>query len=118
MKAVIARYLNKTVYVAIPALFDDGTCRPFTLLGAELHGLWLQSDELSRRLLPADKPELAVTPTAVCVPFAQIAGVLVGAGAAQSQQPQPDNAPSEGAARGRSRVRSTATDGGGAAPQR
>jgi hypothetical protein len=74
----LAHYLNKTVLVAIPALFEDGACRPFTLLGAELHGLWLQSEELTRRLLPEDKLGLAVTTaTAVFVPFAQIAGMMV-----------------------------------------
>jgi|ERR1700746_1830134 hypothetical protein len=77
----ITRYLNKTVFVAIPALFEDGVCQPLTLLGAELHGLWLQSDELTRRLLPQDKLDLAATVlAAVFVPFAQTAGVLVATG--------------------------------------
>jgi hypothetical protein len=48
----ITRYLNKTVFVSIPALFEDGACRPFKLLGVEIYGLWLQSDELTQRLLP------------------------------------------------------------------
>ena len=64
MPSKLASYLNKTILVAIPALFDDGVCRPFTLLGAELHGLWLQSDELTQRLLPADKRELGATAAA------------------------------------------------------
>jgi hypothetical protein len=85
----IARYLNKTVLVSVPALFEDGVCRPFTLLGAELHGLWLQSEELTRRLLPEDKRDLAATtPTAVFVPFAQIAGVLVAGASSQSPEQQ------------------------------
>ena len=52
----ISHYLNRTVMVSVPGLFDDGVCRPFTLLGADLNGLWLQSDELTRRLLPHDGP--------------------------------------------------------------
>ena len=43
----LARYINKTVFVSIPALFDDAVCRPYKLLGAELNGLWLQSEELT-----------------------------------------------------------------------
>jgi hypothetical protein len=70
MPPILARYLNKNMYVSIPALFEDGVCRPFTLLGAELHGLWLQSDQLTRRLLPEDKEGLAATSAAVFVPFA------------------------------------------------
>jgi hypothetical protein len=31
------RYLNKIVFVSIPTLFEDGPCRPFKLVGAELH---------------------------------------------------------------------------------
>jgi hypothetical protein len=112
----ISRYLNKTVFVAIPALFDDGACRPFTLLGAELHGLWLQSDELTRRLLPKDKQDLAATPAAVFVPFAQIAGVLV---AAPALSPQPgESAPSAAAARAKTRAKSTPKGGGAAAPDK
>ncbi len=65
--------------VSIPTLFNDGACRPFTLLGVEMNGLWLQSDELTGRLLPGDKEGLASTSRAVFVPFAQIAGVLAGA---------------------------------------
>ena len=55
----VARYLNKTVMVSIPALFDDRACRSFRLVGAELNGLWLQSDELIRILLPEDRRDLA-----------------------------------------------------------
>ena len=76
----ITRYLNKTVYVSIPALFEDGTCRACTLVGAELNGLWLQSDQLIRRLLPGDKEDLVAQVPAIFVPFAQIAGVLVSIG--------------------------------------
>jgi hypothetical protein len=75
----IARYLNKTVFVSIPALFEDGVCRPYKLLGAELNGLWLQSEELTRRLLPRELGDHATLAPAVFVPLAQITGVLIAA---------------------------------------
>jgi hypothetical protein len=81
MNPNITRYLNKTVFVSIPALFGDGVCRPYKLLGAELNGLWLQSEELTRRLLPDDARDLAALAPAVFVPLAQIAGVLVATAA-------------------------------------
>jgi hypothetical protein len=58
-------------------LFGDGAGRPYTLLGFELNGLWLQSDELNGRLLTDDTRDLADAEPVVFVPFAQIAGVLV-----------------------------------------
>lgn len=77
MPPALSRYLNKTLFVSIPALFEDGTVRPYTLLGAEMNGLWLQSEELTDRLLRDEGRELAQMSPAVFVPFAQIAGVLV-----------------------------------------
>ena len=59
MRINLARYLGKTVYVSIPALFEDGVGRPFRLVDAECNGLWLQSDELTRRLAPDDESQLA-----------------------------------------------------------
>lgn len=72
----LARYVNKTILVSIPMLFDDTVCRPVRLLGAELNGLWLQSDQLTERLAP-DEPLSATTVTTVFIPFAQMAGVLI-----------------------------------------
>ena len=79
MTPKVSQYINRTILVSIPALFDDGQCRAYTLQGVELHGLWLQSEELTERLLPEDKQEYtsASVSLAVFVPFAQIAGVLV-----------------------------------------
>jgi hypothetical protein len=77
MTPKIGQYLNRTVLVSIPALFDDGACRAYKLLGFELQGLWLQSDDLTQRLLSEDKRNFASTEPVVFVPFAQIAGVLV-----------------------------------------
>ncbi len=73
----LTRYLNKTIFVSIPPLFEDGTARPYTLLGAEMNGLWLQSEELTDRLLRDEGRELARLSPAVFVPFAQIARVLI-----------------------------------------
>jgi hypothetical protein len=114
MRLTLARYLNHTILVSVPALFEDGTCRPFTLLGTELHGLWLQSDELTRRLLPEDERDLAA---AVFVPFAQIAGVLVAAGTAAVQH-QPESAPADAAAGRKIRARSAAKNASAAASKR
>jgi hypothetical protein len=44
----------------------------------EVQGLWLQSDELTGRLLSRDSELYASMAPIVFVPFAQIAGVLVG----------------------------------------
>ena len=77
MPPTLSRHLNKTLFVSIPALFEDGTARPYTLLGVEMNGLWLQSVELIDRLLRDEGRELVELNPAVFVPFAQIAGVLV-----------------------------------------
>lgn len=77
MPPKIGQYLGRTVLVSIPALFGDGVGRPYTLAGFELHGLWLQSDDLSQRLLSEETRDLAQAAPVVFVPFAQIAGVLV-----------------------------------------
>jgi hypothetical protein len=114
MTPKVGHYLNRTVMVSVPALFDDGACRPFTLLGAELHGLWLQSEELTRRLLPKDQQDLAATPAAVFVPFAQIAGVLV---AAPAPGPRSAERATSAAARGRTRAGTTPKDSGAASPK-
>lgn len=92
----LARYLNKTILVSIPALFEDPLCRPCTLLGAEITGLWLQSEELTDRLLPPESADLASLEPAVFVPFAQMVGVLVAT--AVAQQPPATTAPAATAA--------------------
>lgn len=81
MTPSLAQYCNRTVLVSIPALFEDGFCRSYKLIGAELNGLWLQSEELTKRLLSNETPQrLAQMELAVFVPFAQIAAVLVTTG--------------------------------------
>ena len=71
------RYLNKDILVSIPALFDDGACRPYRLLGTELNGLWLHSEDLIQRVLREDKFAYATATPVIFVPFAQIAAVLI-----------------------------------------
>jgi hypothetical protein len=73
----VTQYLNKTILVSIPALFDDGACRAYKLHGAEVHGLWLQSEELTRRLASDDTEGCESLDPVVFVPFAQIAGVMI-----------------------------------------
>ena len=81
MTPSLTQYFNRTVLVSIPALFEDGFCRSFKLIGAELNGLWLQSEELKKRLLSDDTPRHIVQmESSVFVPFAQIAAVLVPTG--------------------------------------
>jgi hypothetical protein len=95
MTPKLGHLLTKTILVSIPALIEDGACRPYKLLGVELHGLWLQSDDLSRRLLSDDQQAFVATSPVVFVPFAQIAGVLipttlpVAIVSGNAQRPQP-----------------------------
>jgi hypothetical protein len=74
------RYVNKTILVSMPALFHDAKCRPFKLLGVEVPGVWLQSDELTTQLLPEQMTQYAAAGPVVFVPFAHIAGILVPTG--------------------------------------
>jgi hypothetical protein len=77
MTPKVAHFLNRMVLVSIPSLFEGGAARPFRLLDIEAQGLWLQSEELNRRLLSDEMQALVSAEPAVFVPFAQIAGVLV-----------------------------------------
>jgi hypothetical protein len=77
MTPKISRYINKTILVSIPTLFHDNKCRPFTLVGIDVPGLWLQADDLTARLLPESLEAYASTAPVVFVPFAHIAGILV-----------------------------------------
>ena len=89
MSPNLLRYLNKTIFVSIPALFEDGIARPYTLVGAEINGLWLQSEELTDRLLRDEGRELAKMNPAVFVPFAQIAGMLIATSMPASPADEP-----------------------------
>lgn len=66
---------------SIPANFEDRACRAYKLLGVELNGLWLQSDEPTRRSLLEDHRDRRILRAAAFVLFAQIAGVMVATSA-------------------------------------
>jgi len=94
MTLKIGQFLGRTVLVSIPTLFDDGACRPYTLVGAELQGLWLQSDDLNGRLLSDEMREFAEQAAPVVfVPFAHIAGVMVPSALFAPQSPGAPQAP-------------------------
>ncbi len=73
----ISRLIGTTVLVSMPALFSDGACRPYRLVGAELNGLWLQASELTERLVTEETREIAETEPVAFVPFTQIAALLI-----------------------------------------
>jgi hypothetical protein len=74
----LADYLNQSILVSIPVLHSDVKCRSYILVGLDLQGLWLQSDELLRDVSDeAEKGTPASTP--VFVPFSQIASVVLSA---------------------------------------
>jgi hypothetical protein len=83
------RYINTTILVSMPTLFHDSKCRPFKLLGVELPGVWLQSEELTTRLLPDQMQQYATAGPAVFVPFAHIAGILVPTARPATTAPAP-----------------------------
>jgi hypothetical protein len=69
---------NKTVLVAIPALFGDVEARRCQIAAAEAFGVWLVSKELSARVLPHAERERDKSAAAlpIFVPFAQIAAIV------------------------------------------
>ncbi len=89
MTPQVQQYLDKTILVSIPALFDDGKCRPFKLLGVEVPGLWLQADDLTARLLPDRLQAYASAEPMVFVPFAQIAAIVIPTKAPAAPPPPP-----------------------------
>jgi len=80
MTPKLTQYLNKTILVSIPALFEHGSCQAYTLHGVEVHGLWLQSKELTRRLASEDIAGSETLDPVVFIPFAQVAGVMLATG--------------------------------------
>jgi hypothetical protein len=77
MPSKLKQYLNHIILVSIPALFQDGRCRPHTLQAIETDGLWLSSDELTARLLPEADHKIAESKQPVFVPAAQIAAIIL-----------------------------------------
>ena len=89
----ISRFLNKTVMVSIPAVFDHRACRPYTLRGVEAIGLWLQSDELAARLLDDEARDVADMQPIVLVPFAQVLGIVTPTLPPDRKPPQSPESP-------------------------
>jgi hypothetical protein len=75
----LVEYLNQTILVSIPALRSDVKCRSYTLVGVELQGLWLQSEELLRDLTADERGEGAPAGTPAFVSFSHIAFVVLPA---------------------------------------
>lgn len=78
------KYVNKTIMVSIPALSGDIRCRPYTLTGIELVGLWLQSEQLASGFLTQEQKAQTQTTWAFFVPYSQIACVAVSAAIPQT----------------------------------
>jgi hypothetical protein len=100
MQTEFDQHLNRTILVSIPALFGDGKCRTYTLRGASEQGLWLESDDLSKRLpLATDRQNYAPAGFGAFIPFHQIAGVYLPT-ETPSAQPSPGagDKPPEGTA--------------------
>jgi hypothetical protein len=87
MTPQFSQYINKTILVSIPVLFHDEKCRPYKLIGVEGQGLWLQSDELTTRLLPEHLQDYAAAGPVVFVPFDNIAGILIATLALPAKAP-------------------------------
>jgi hypothetical protein len=85
MPPKLKQYLNRTILVSIPALFEDGKCRAYTLHTIEADGLWLSSNTLADRLLPKHKEKTAAAKQLVFVPSAQIAAIVLPQPSAQAQ---------------------------------
>jgi hypothetical protein len=77
MPPQLGQFLNKTILVSIPDIFKDDRSRPYTLVGIELSGLWLQGGDLATRLLPEGHKHHEQFVLTAFVPFSQIAAVFV-----------------------------------------
>lgn len=71
-------YLNQSILVSIPVLHSEVKCRSYILVGADLQGLWLQSEALLHELFDVHG-EVPPASTPVFVPFSHIAFVVVSA---------------------------------------
>jgi hypothetical protein len=95
----LSQFVNRMILISIPALYEDGKCRPYKLVSVEMHGLWLVGEDLTNRLLDDRKPDLVSATWIAFVPFAQIAAVFVatpGPVPPQVSRPEVDtNVPSD-----------------------
>lgn len=76
MTTKLAQCLNKTVLVSIPSLFGDELSHPFTLVGIEPFGLWLESEALAEKLRSADKTQHSMRSLTAFFPISQILYVV------------------------------------------
>src|ERR1700739_637307 len=87
MSPRLKQFLNHSILVSIPALFEDTKCRLCTLRLVEPDGLWLSSDELTGRLMPVVGRNAAGAAQVVFVPAGQIAAVILPSPAMPATQP-------------------------------
>jgi hypothetical protein len=87
MPPKLKQYLNRSIVVSIPALFEDGKCRAYTLQSIEEDGLWLSSEQLTQRLLPEADHNIAGRAHSVFVPAVQMAAIILPALTAPATQP-------------------------------
>jgi hypothetical protein len=98
MSPKLKQYLNRTIPVSIPALFEDsipalfedGKCRAFTLRGADSDGVWLASSALVDRLLLERETSIVASEPPVFLPYAQIAGIILAAPTPDAPPPKSD----------------------------
>jgi hypothetical protein len=82
----LKQYINRSILVSIPALFEDGKCRDYILQSVEADGLWLSSNALAERLLTEGGRTAQRVPL-VFVPAAQISAIILPRPAAPMAQP-------------------------------
>jgi hypothetical protein len=80
----LSGYINKTILVCIPALAEDGKCRPFTLVAIEMIGLWLEGPLLEERYLTHQHRDSAARDWKFFVPYSQLACVAMPTATATS----------------------------------
>jgi hypothetical protein len=73
----LSKQINKTILVCIPALSEDGKCRPYKLTGVELVGLWLERADLASAFLTQEHRSQTPLTQEFFIPFSQIACVAV-----------------------------------------
>lgn len=74
MTISLRQYINKTILVSIPSLFESAEARPCRLAALEMQGLWLVAEPLSARVLHQGERQ-ASGGEIIFVPFAQIAAI-------------------------------------------
>jgi len=78
MPPKLNQYVNRAILASIPAFFEDGECRVYTLRAIDSDGLWLESPALTNRLLPSHE-RTTTTSLVVFVPTAQISALILAA---------------------------------------